>query len=181
MLAAGNSNAPSEFLDSYGPHIRAVLRRRFSVSDDVLDDLMQAVFLHLFNNNWQVLQKWNGTSQFKTYLATVSVNKATDYLRSSWRHRTEELGEDVQPDGDDASGYALDKQIADLMRRVLDMLAERHEKCRKLLKLKYFHEFSYVEIAENMEMTTNQVGVYLKRCLERCKVLLGYESPLGED
>ena len=181
QLASGDPVAPKVFLNQYGGYIRAVLRRRFSVSDVVHDDLFQTVTVHLFNNNWQVLQQWGGDSRLETYLATVTINKGTDYIRTK-RNNPLGGGDEIEViDYADATGYALDAQIKDLVHRVLAMLPRKYSDCRKLLKLKYLHDFSYAEIAEIMERTTNQVGVYLKRCLDRCRALLGYDNPLRDD
>ena len=177
-LTARDEHAVRHFLHVYGPHVRGVLHKRFNMHNDDFEDLCQTVMLHLYENDWQVLRRWNGASSFKTYLATVSINKGIDYVRN---RRNTPLDCDDDPDmpgDDDALGLASDKEIQNLVNKVMHLFSRDYPDCHKRLKLKYFHDFSYKEIAEILEESVNQVGVYLKRCLERARVLLGYDNPL---
>ena len=106
-----------------------------------------------------MLQRWDENSRFKTYLATVTINRAIDYYRGSGTRPIGGVDIPDPPGEDDAVGHALEQQIKELVERALELLTGRYPECPKMLKLRYFHDFSYEQIADAMDQTINQVGV----------------------
>ena len=171
------------FLQEHGGWLLAVLQRRFHGVD--CDDLMQAVLLHLCKDNWHVLQRWDGRGQFRSYLASVAIRKAIDELRhrenfvDAHNGHTQE-GTEEDDEQHNPYAYASSQQISDMVKQVLRTLSVSDQRCRKLLVLKYLHFFSYQEISEVMSLSINQVGVYLNRCLKKCRYILQAANPFDQ-
>ena len=177
-MATGDTEAVGYFLRHYAGFLAGVLRKHASAQE--VDDMLQAVLLHMLEDDWRVLRTWNGACRFKTWLATVAINKCHDIQRSQGRHQRHVNLDDEGDFVDEAESLDSDIQCCHtrkMVQRMLRILAQHNERCYQILHMKYFCFFSYAQIAETLEITRNNVAVRLNRCLERCRNLFGRENP----
>ena len=78
----GNHSAFDELVKECAPRIRAVLRRMIGNPDDVADVLQETLV-----KAWKSLQAFRGDARFSTWLQTIAMRQAIDFLRGKKRYR----------------------------------------------------------------------------------------------
>jgi len=117
--------------------------RRFVLSHEDTDDLLQEIFLKI----WNALPSWRGEAQIYTWVYRIATNEALNFLRrekvrSALRFRSldEEMERRIDNDlyfnGTDAE-RALSKEVAKLP-----------EKQRQVFIMRYYDELPYEKISE---------------------------------
>lgn len=116
-------------------------------------DVTQEVFMKAFLE----IQKFQGNSKFKTWLYRISVNAAIDVSRR--KRPTEPIEEktDLQTREPSPREQAGRGEIQGLVQKGLDLLSPEH---RAVLVLREWHELSYDEIAETLQI---EVGTVMSR------------------
>lgn len=104
-----------------------------------------------------------GIRSWPAYLKAMAVNSAVDQLRrrKDWED-LESLGDEVDAIGvaDDPASVIYAEQRADILRRAIANLPERDS---RIFALYYLGDLAHAEIASQMNMTVNAVGVALHR------------------
>ena len=78
----GDHNAFDQLVKGCAPRIRAVLRRMIGNPDDVAD-----VFQDALVKAWKSLPTFRGEARFATWLQTIAMRQAIDFLRGKKRYR----------------------------------------------------------------------------------------------
>ncbi|MBI3563070.1 MAG: RNA polymerase sigma factor [Gammaproteobacteria bacterium] len=78
----GNRSAFEKLVGECAPRIRAVLRRMIGHPDDVADVLQDTLV-----KAWESLQAFRGEARFATWLQTIAMRQAIDFLRGEKRYR----------------------------------------------------------------------------------------------
>lgn len=114
------------------------------------EDLFQTVFLKAFRS----IRSFRGDSEFRTWLLSIAANVLTDYRR---RARTPVAIPDeiAAPAGNSESA-----EVADLVRRVVEGLPEKH---RRLFLLVRYHQVRIAEAAAAVGFTPGSAKVTLFR------------------
>lgn len=126
--------------------------------------------LHLYTPNFA----------FSTWLFTIARNNAIDYLRKKKLptlsidklRETENGGEvsfDIADTGLDPENFLLKKQRLQVVRKIVASLEPKY---RRLVRLRYFKEYSYQEIADELDMPVGTVKAQLFRSREQLFNLL---------
>jgi RNA polymerase sigma-70 factor (ECF subfamily) len=113
-------------------------------------------------------------------LFTIARNNAIDYLRKKklatisidQLRETDQGGEisfDVIDDGLDPESFLLKKQRLQIVRKIVACLDPKY---RVLVRLRYFKEYSYKEIAEELNIPVGTVKAQLFRSREQLFNLL---------
>jgi len=118
------------------------------------EDVAQDVAEKLLKSRPPRIQNW------PAYLRTVAVNKAVDRLR----RRKDWTRLEPQEGGVDPETAVYDEQRADILRRAIARLPQRDG---RIFSLYYFGDLSHGDIALQMNMTANAVGVALHRVRAR--------------
>lgn len=138
------------------------------------EDLAQEVMVAAFRNYGSYDPK---RSSLATWVFVIARNRLKNYYRD--RRITESI--DAKEGFDLPSGEALqDEAVAfqeqrDLIRRALDELEERD---RIIVEGFFLQDKTNVEIAEELGITANNVGVAKKRALAKLRLILvsmGYQ------
>ena len=142
-------------VNKYSPNI---VRVAFTFVKNISDaeDIAQDVFLAYF----QKAPAFHDEEHEKAWLCRVAINKAKDYLKSSWKKRVEPLREDLS---------YIPSQDFTLLRTVLDL----EEIYRLPIYLYYFNDFSIREIAGMLRINASTVGTRLDRGRKIIKQKLG--------
>ena len=136
-ISAGDENALEELVRRWYPRIYAYSMKLTGHSQDA-DDITQDVFVAVLQN----VRGFAPWRNFKGWLFTIAHNKCVDYFRIQRRNWTEDIsGLDLTD-----PSPPLDEQTAltDAMENALARLSPIQ---RETVVLRYYHQFSAVEIA----------------------------------
>ena len=160
----------AELADQYGQMVFATAYRILGNADDA-DDAFQDVFLKLLGSRNDYL-KPDAVGDWGAYLRVTASHCAVDLLRrkSNWPQQPKGLSEATQDcTAEDPQRLASQRQKAELLRQGLAALPKRDA---RVFALRYFEDFSYQEIAVQMKLSINQVGVILHRGRQRLRNIL---------
>jgi RNA polymerase sigma-70 factor, ECF subfamily len=145
---------------------------RYVRAPDVAEELVQEVFLHL----WQQRSTWDVRGPLKTYLYTAVRNAAVSYLRhervvARRAAETVALFDRPQPAADRALAA---HEITIAVRAAVDRLPER---CRLVFTLNREQGMSYAEIAATLGLSIKTVDTHMGRALKALRKYLGAHWP----
>ena len=164
----GDQNAYALLLSRYWDSIYFMLLKMVHNKDDA-EDLTIEAFGKAFKN----LGHYEPEFAFSTWLFKIANNNAIDFIRRQ-KGRSVPI-ENPGNDPDDESTLQLPsnlldpeeelirKQKATLLKTVVDQLKPRYS---KLVKLRYYREYSYEEIAKELELPLGTVKAQLFRAKE---------------
>ncbi len=170
MLARdGDQKAYAELMSRYRDAIFFMLLKMVNNRDDA-DDLTIETFGKAFKN----IHQYSPQFAFSTWLFKIATNNCIDYLR---KKRATLVSIDQGHNGDEESvrpivleanvltpeETMIKSQKAKLMKTVVATLKPRY---RQLIELRYFKEFSYEEISEELELPLGTVKAQLFRARE---------------
>jgi RNA polymerase sigma-70 factor (ECF subfamily) len=146
------------------------LCRRLLNSSELAEDAAQEAFMRAYRN----FRKYDNRQPFWRWIATIANNHCIDLLRQQSRTEAlfgEESAEIEQIEAADAPplGELISQEEAESLNAAVDNLAARY---RVPLVLAYFSQLSYDEIAEQLDISRNHVGVLLLRAKQRLRTAL---------
>ena len=158
--------ATAEFVTLYTDQIYRYVRRRLIPRVDLVDDLVQEIFLAA----WTSLSKFRGDSSLQSWIFGIARHKVENHYRNRLR--------DVQlPDGDEGAELgsedlpgleeAFDRQEAE--NRVREVLAKIPEPYSVVLLWRYWEKRSVREIAEETGKTEKAIERLLARARNQFK------------
>lgn len=147
----------------YRQPIAKFLAVKLPRAEDV-DELTAEVFLR----GWEYMTS-NRVESPKAFFRRIAQNLVTDFYRKSGRTEvlTDELAETLPEPSSLAEDVARREEAAALNKKLQQLRAEY----RQVLVLKYFSEFSVLEIAEELGKTPNAIRVLLFRAIRALKKL----------
>jgi len=165
----GESKAFETLLKKYRKSVYYMLLKMVKNADDA-EDLTQEAFAKAFNS----IEKFDSKYAFSTWLFRIATNNTIDLIR---KRRVQTVSIDAPIEGDDGSNMTIDVKDEDLnpneellkkqRSRYLHMAIEKlPEKYRILVELRYFKEFSYEEIANELQIPLGTVKAQLFRARE---------------
>lgn len=164
----GNEKAFAKLMSRYKDAIYFMLLKMVNNKSDA-EDLTLEAFGKAFKN----LQQYSPNYAFSTWLFKIATNNCIDFLRK--RRGVYISLENNQENGDNDSPVKLrsldldpeEKMIriqkAIMMRKIVHRLKPRY---RILVELRYFREFSYEEIAKELNLPLGTVKAQLFRARE---------------
>lgn len=140
-------------------------------------DCCQEVFLEA----WQRSQKAPVTD-WPAFLRWLSVRRAIDLVRK--RKSQPEIGridyDAIAPDSLDNSPLSQ-LELADLKNRLISELAKLPEQQSAAFCLRTFEELTYTQIALQLGVSVNQVGVLIHRARENLSTNMANFRPVSEN
>ncbi|HTX88239.1 MAG TPA: sigma-70 family RNA polymerase sigma factor [Bacteroidales bacterium] len=167
-IGQGDQKAYAELLNNYRDSLYFMMLKMTNSPEDA-DDLTIEAFGKAFKN----LHQYTPDYAFSTWLFKIAANNCIDFMRKSRRIQyatstTEDTDQDGYPSnipselpGPDERIMA--KQKVRMMREVVEKL-KPHYRC--LIEMRYFREYSYEEIATNLELPVGTVKAQLFRARE---------------
>ena len=157
--------ATAEFVELYADSIYAYVHHRLIPRADLVDDVVQDVFLAAWDN----LHKFKGASSLKTWLLGIARHKVESYYRRRLR--------EPEPIADepDSAPYAADPQLEKILdrerlmartRRILESLPETYS---LVLLWRYWEKRSVRDIARSVDKTEKAVERTLARARKAFK------------
>lgn len=132
---------------------------------ELAKDLTQEVFIKVLNN----LEKYQPSSDFKSWLLTVASNHTKDYLRSKVhrerQHTYELTSQDMRTTKSVASIFEKNEKRKEI-KAAIEALPEYQ---REAILLKYYNDLKISEIAEVTSASVPTVKSRLKQGLKKLK------------
>ena len=163
----GSEHAYSELMSRYRDAIYYMLLKMVNSPVDA-EDLTIEAFGKAFKN----LDQYTPNFAFSTWLFKIASNNCIDFIRKQKTtlisldqddHGRENISHTIQSDGPDPEENMIKDQKAVIMREFVDQLKPRY---KRLIELRYFREFSYEEIASELELPLGTVKAQLFRAKE---------------
>ena len=169
LVARVATGDPQAFEELYGHYEKRVyhyvctLVRDPTLAEEVVGDVMLAV--------WQGAHHFAHHSRISTWIFGIARHKAFDALRRHGRHHQQALPLDDAPDLPDRQDSPLEQihreQVGWVTRQALARLSPEHQ---EILRLAFYEELPYDEIAGLLEIPENTVKTrvfYAKQQLKR--------------
>jgi RNA polymerase sigma-70 factor (ECF subfamily) len=172
LAKSGDQKAYAELLGYYRDSLYFMLLKMVKNKDDA-EDLTIEAFGKAFNN----IESYSSNYAFSTWLFKIATNNGIDFLRSrkSQRNIISIDRTDSDSDGSLGNKFSLvenepnpeEKMIAGQKEKLLrTILKKLHPDYRRILTLRYFDEFSYLEIADELNIPIGTVKARLFRSRE---------------
>jgi RNA polymerase sigma factor (sigma-70 family) len=163
----GDQKAYAELLGRYRDAIYFMLLKMVNNPIDA-EDLTIEAFGKAFKN----ISQYTPNFAFSTWLFKIATNNCIDFIRKK-RATTISLDQSsddpdttsvtIQSDSPDPEAYLINNQKIKLLREVVSKLKPRY---RTLVELRYFKEYSYDEISEELDLPLGTVKAQLFRARE---------------
>ncbi|PCJ20249.1 MAG: hypothetical protein COA96_15915 [SAR86 cluster bacterium] len=164
----GTAGITPTFDELFNEHHKKVLLAAYRVTGSLPDaeDVLQSVFLRLLNRREQATSA-NSTA---AYLCRSAINGSLDLLRSRRRTQTETLNEETLP----STQGAADSEVRQLEQRrhLRTALLALDQRSAEVFALRFFEDYSNVEIAVVLDTSNNNVAVALHRARTQLQEIL---------
>ncbi|TVQ89092.1 MAG: sigma-70 family RNA polymerase sigma factor [Bacteroidetes bacterium] len=164
----GNQMAFTELMGLYRDTIYFMLVKMTGNVDDA-EDLTLEAFGKAFKN----LSQYTPDYAFSTWLFKIASNNCIDFMRKKKKNvlandNYDDVNESyhvksMASEGLDPEENLIKSQKIELMRKVVEKLKPRY---KKLIQLRYFDEYSYEEICEELDLPLGTVKAQLFRARE---------------
>jgi RNA polymerase sigma-70 factor (ECF subfamily) len=164
---SGDQKAYAELLGRYRDAIYFMLLKMVNNPSDA-EDLTIEAFGKAFKN----IGQYTPNFAFSTWLFKIATNNCIDFIRKK-RAATISLDQSnddpetttvtIQSDTPDPEAHLINSQKVKLLREVVNKLKPRY---RTLVELRYFKEYSYEEISQELELPIGTVKAQLFRARE---------------
>ncbi|MEA3443158.1 MAG: sigma-70 family RNA polymerase sigma factor [Bacteroidota bacterium] len=168
LAREGDQKAFSDLMSRYRDAIYFMLLKMVSNKDDA-DDLTIEAFGKAFKN----IQQYSPSYAFSTWLFKIATNNCIDFLRKKratlisidggGTDKENERQIVLESDALTPEETLINQQKANLMQLVVKNLKPRY---RILIEYRYFKEFSYEEIADELTLPIGTVKAQLFRARE---------------
>ncbi len=169
QIVAGDTNAFTAFVDTYGPCLHRLVRRYTFYEADA-EDLMQEIFVDLYRS----IGSFRGESTLATWVYRVALNhcrKHAGRIHAVTVPYDDSLGEH-EPEERGPVHYAARRELSDQVYAALDGLSPDH---REVVLLHEMQELTYRECAAVLQVPEGTVKSRLSYAFRRLRgALSGY-------
>jgi RNA polymerase sigma-70 factor (ECF subfamily) len=176
LAQIGNQQAFAELMERYKDAIYFMILKMINNKIDA-EDLTIEAFGKAFRN----IDQYSPDFAFSTWLFKIASNNCIDFLRrrkarslsiisnqqegsgNSLNSISEETSISIQSDMPDPEESLINDQKRILMRELVKSLKPRYQ---QLVELRYFNEYSYEEIADELDIPVGTVKAQLFRARE---------------
>jgi len=155
--------ATAEFVDTYTDAVYAFIRQRLSPRLDLVEDLVQEVFIAA----WENLNSFRGASPLRAWLLGIARHKVEDYYRrrlQSAQPLEPATAEELPAEDLDMEGIADRERTERRARQVLEELPERY---RVALQWRYWEKRSARQMAKAAGRSEKAIERLLARAREQ--------------
>lgn len=173
---AGDANAMNDLLARHYDRVHAVCRRIAGSQRDA-DDAAQEAMIRIVRN----LSRFDGRSQFSTWVYRIATNASLDELRRRRRRPDLHVVDDAGNSADPPDPIA-DRQIESIADReaIDEALAALPDEFRVAVVLRDVHDLDYSEIAEVLDVAIGTVKSRIARGRRQLVDHLGNPSATSE-
>ena len=176
-LDNGDPRAYNELMSKYRDPVFFMLYEKINDRE-----LAKELTIEAFGKAFNKLHSYTPKYAFSTWLFTIAKNNCIDFLRKKKlptfsidaNIKLDEGSEtviDIPDESDSPERTMINKQRVQIIRRIVEQLKPNY---RELVKLRYFKEYSYEEISEELQLPIGTVKAQLHRSREQLfKILSG--------
>lgn len=164
----GDQRAYAELLSSYRDSLFFMMNKMVNNVADAEDLTIES-----FGKAFKLLDNYTGKYAFSTWLFKIATNHCIDFLRKQKKHLLLSIDEgsddDILPnqyilsENPDPEEKMIWQQKGELLN---DFINRLHPDYQDIIKLKYFHGLSYIEIAKELGISVGTVKARLYRSKE---------------
>ena len=166
-LVLGGDTAAFEYLfDRYRDAIHRLFLQRTGNAEDA-DDLLQETFIKVYMN----LHRYSPEYTFGQWLYTIARNTFIDYVRK----RQDDLPIDEKFSSPASNTPTPEESVINSQQRhqIELCIALLPENYRRLIRMRFFDEYSYEEIAVKLSLPLGTVKTQIHRARERmCRLIV---------
>ena len=169
----GDQKAYAELMERYRDAIYYMLLKMVNNASDA-EDLAIEAFGKAFKN----IRQYTANFAFSTWLFKIASNNAIDFLRKKKLNNvsidetlrdTDAIPVNIRSEQPTPEESLISEQKIMMLRSVVAKLKPRY---RKLVELRYFYEYTYEEISEEMNLPIGTVKAQLFRARELLQNIL---------
>jgi len=173
QAVAGNQRAYAELMERYRDAIYFMLLKMVNNAADA-EDLTIEAFGKAFKN----IKQYTANFAFSTWLFKIASNNAIDFMRKKKLNNvsidetlrdTDAVPVNIRSEQPTPEESLITEQKIMMLRSIVAKLKPRY---RKLVELRYFYEYSYEEISEEMGLPIGTVKAQLFRARELLQTTL---------
>jgi len=169
-IGRGDQKAYAELMNNYKDSLYFMLLKMTNNPEDA-DDLT----IEAFGKAFKKLHQYTPDFAFSTWLFKIASNNCIDFMRKKAKYtfsmnKTSDGNEDgdelanmIPEESLDPEENVLKKEKINRLREIVDRLKPHY---RTLIELRYFKEYSYEEIAEELDLPLGTVKAQLYRARE---------------
>lgn len=166
----GSQSAYTDLMNNYRDSLYFMLLKMTNNATDAEDMTIEA-----FGKAFKSIQLYSPKYAFSTWLFRIATNNAIDFIRKkkqgilsidkniSGGETGFDMSQNIDSGSLDPEEIFVREQKIELIRQVVDRLKPHY---KLLIELRYFEEYSYEEIAEEMELPLGTVKAQLFRARE---------------
>ncbi|MCQ2749585.1 MAG: sigma-70 family RNA polymerase sigma factor [Clostridia bacterium] len=144
-------------------------------SKEESENIVQETFFSYYNHRDEYL-RLDDISK-KRLLARIAINKAKDYLKSSYAKKREGLDNEeiinLEVSNINLEESLIKREKEEMIRKALDELNEPY---KSLIKDYYFDDYNLDELSRKNNSSKGTIKVQLTRAKEKLKLILGGEA-----
>ncbi len=163
-----NQDYFSVIIERYESKLRRYIRRITNIHDEEIDDLLQDIFISVYQN----LNSFNPDLQFSSWIYRIAHNKTINY----WKKNKKEI-ENISVDENlffiesifNEENILLDlerEENAQLLNKALQKLDPKY---REVLILKFIEDKDYTEISDILEKPMGSIATLINRGKKQLK------------
>lgn len=168
-ITNGNEQAFGKLMQRYRRPVYHMILKMVRNVDDAEDLTIEA-----FAKAFKSLHRFKKDYTFSTWLFRIATNNAIDYIRKRKLNTTsiestytDDSGDSVSMDLEDLNLNPQDKAIRDQKIELIKVFVDKlPAKYQRLVRLRYFDELSYQEIAKEIDTPLGTVKAQLHRARE---------------
>lgn len=145
------------FFDFYPP--LCVFAGRYISSSETCRDIVQETFFTIWKNR----KKIEIATSFRNFLITAVRNKCTDYIRREALHENYIKNTKETPVFPSANEIYTLHELQHIIDNALQKLPQN---ARQAFELNRFHDKTYIQIAEEMQMSVKTIESYISHALK---------------
>ncbi len=167
-LNEGDQNAYAQLLNHYRDALYYMMLKITKNPHDA-EDLTIEAFGKAFKN----LHQYTADYAFSTWLFKIATNNCIDFMRSknktaqlisnNMHHQGDDQPSRIPAEDPDPEEQFIRSQKIELMHEIVDKLKPHY---KKLIELRYFREFTYEEIVNELDLPLGTVKAQLFRARE---------------
>ncbi|TVR72558.1 MAG: sigma-70 family RNA polymerase sigma factor [Marinilabiliales bacterium] len=160
----GDQKAYAELLGRYRDAIYFMLLKMVNNPSDAEDLTIEA-----FGKAFKSIEQYAPNFAFSTWLFKIATNNCIDYMR---KKKSAPLSIETHGDDQDDPSHNIQCERLDpeetminhqKMKLMVDIVSKLKPRYRKLIELRYFKEYSYEEIAQELDLPLGTVKAQLFR------------------
>jgi RNA polymerase sigma-70 factor (ECF subfamily) len=161
MLVKNAKKDPRAFSELYNRYIERIFKYLCSKTGNVTEaeDITSQTFLIAFES----LHRYRQEGPFSSWLFSIAKNKAMDHFRKKKNCISFDEALELYEQEDPLGGIIISEKMNALKKLIFELSAEE----RELLRLRFFAEMSFPEIAHLLERNEDAVKKSFYRLLSR--------------